>query len=1142
VSAGASPPPPVARPSPPPTAGAGRVTYSAKATFLEIYNERIYDLLDAEAGASASSSGDSLQLREHNVRGVFVEGLTEASVSTAEEAQAIVLRGMKARSVGATAMNRDSSRSHSVFTLLLEAAEKAGALTKSRTSRFHLIDLAGSERQKVTQAAGERLKEAGQINKSLSSLGGVISALVDISAGRTRHVHYRDSKLTLLLRDSLGGNSRTTLIATVSPTEDCFPETLSTLRFSKMCKMVKNKAVVNEDSTTSVAELQAEVKSLRAQAVELKGLVALQGAGGARGEGAMEVDGAGEAQAYRLCDSVLAAWDEVTSTVVGRSDGAEAGKAAATTGVAPPCIDPSTALAALAHVHGRVASLLGAGKVSVTLAVASAAYKRLQDMEEGFAGAVREREDREVVIEELQAVVARAREETAAWKAAAEQARRAAAGLSDAVERLAAGEAAFVPAVAAPVQPIVPAVIAPAAAPGKTLPGFKAAAVRRPSLAPAPIAPPPISASSRMSTSGSLLQPGFKRRASATAAVIGSAAALAVAATAKPSVPATPAVAVAAPAPAAATAPRASDLAKLIEDVKTACAAAAASSTECDALSSHAEVSHLKAQLGVLRERVASSGEEKPVVMSISTYAQLTEGYARVQAELGSLREFLEVADPAQALASARAHTTAAKQEMDKSSEAAALEMASIRNRATSEVEAVRASVAGELRTLAGRVDTEVAGRLELESSLAELQAEMEDREAEVARLSAQVTDYAAVLDAARGSAAAAGAEAAQQVALVESLTAQCAAAQRTAAEAQGQADAACAEAEGSRAREEAAYVTARTKVDDAQAETDAAEAMGAAALASAHAAAEALVAEAAALRTQVSEMQAAVESAEGVSTAMEGAREALLARAAVAEEQLDAATAAHTAAAAEQAAQLEAAQSSVTALQAEVVETRSTVAALTARLDGAQGSIAALTTQLEEAASKTANVASVPDATIEAIEVPEVRPTVDAASSPIAWPAGAGVSSKDAAFTGGVALPGFGGGLPMSTGHMGLRSRVPTAAAPDGAANPLAAILSARRAKTDASISSVSATPVLEQRPGLPPPAPSAAGRAGGMSDRLGKRGIATRDANAFAGEASPTPMTKRFNTARAALAEVGGPLPPQLQLPPAGSNTENA
>ena len=176
-----------------PQAGKG-LKYLIKCTFLEIYNERIYDLLDS--GGSARG----LNLREALHRGVYVDNLTEECVTSAEQAEALMRTGAHNRRVGSTAMNRESSRSHSVFTIILEAQESQEGMTKTRSARFNLVDLAGSERQKDTGATGDRLKEASNINRSLSALGNVINALVGVEQGKQRHVHYRDSKLTFLLK------------------------------------------------------------------------------------------------------------------------------------------------------------------------------------------------------------------------------------------------------------------------------------------------------------------------------------------------------------------------------------------------------------------------------------------------------------------------------------------------------------------------------------------------------------------------------------------------------------------------------------------------------------------------------------------------------------------------------------------------------------------------------------------------------------------------------------------------------------------------------------------------------------------------------------------------------------------------------
>ena len=130
-----------------------------------------------------------------------------------------------------------------------------------KTSKFHFVDLAGSERQKQTAAEGERLKEAGNINKSLSILGAVINSLVEIAEGKKCHIRYRDSKLTFILKDSLGGNAKTCIIANVSPASSSFAETVSTLKFAQRAKQIKNRASINEDSTGNLEGLKKEIKN-----------------------------------------------------------------------------------------------------------------------------------------------------------------------------------------------------------------------------------------------------------------------------------------------------------------------------------------------------------------------------------------------------------------------------------------------------------------------------------------------------------------------------------------------------------------------------------------------------------------------------------------------------------------------------------------------------------------------------------------------------------------------------------------------------------------------------------------------------------------------------------------------------------------
>ncbi|XP_019272041.1 kinesin-like protein KIF15 isoform X2 [Panthera pardus] len=241
-------------------AGAGK-SFLCKCSFIEIYNEQIYDLLD--------SASAGLYLREHIKKGVFVVGAVEQVVTSAAEAYQVLSGGWRNRRVASTSMNRESSRSHAVFTITIESMEKSNETVNIRTSLLNLVDLAGSERQKDTHAEGVRLKEAGNINRSLSCLGQVITALVDVGNGKQRHVCYRDSKLTFLLRDSLGGNARTAIIANVHPGSRCFGETLSTLNFAQRAKLIKNKAVVNEDTQGNVSQLQAEVKRLKEQLAQL---------------------------------------------------------------------------------------------------------------------------------------------------------------------------------------------------------------------------------------------------------------------------------------------------------------------------------------------------------------------------------------------------------------------------------------------------------------------------------------------------------------------------------------------------------------------------------------------------------------------------------------------------------------------------------------------------------------------------------------------------------------------------------------------------------------------------------------------------------------------------------------------------------
>lgn len=184
-------------------------------------------------------------------------------VQCPEDAYSILDRGARNRSTASTDMNRESSRSHSIFTLYIQSKTTKDNVIDVRESLLNLVDLAGSERQKLTGTTGVRLKEAGKINKSLLALGNVINALNAKANGKTRHAPYRDSKLTLLLKDSLGGNSKTYLVANVSPSGLCYGETLSTLRFADRAKMIKNNAVLNQNIEGDMKTLQTEVRRLK---------------------------------------------------------------------------------------------------------------------------------------------------------------------------------------------------------------------------------------------------------------------------------------------------------------------------------------------------------------------------------------------------------------------------------------------------------------------------------------------------------------------------------------------------------------------------------------------------------------------------------------------------------------------------------------------------------------------------------------------------------------------------------------------------------------------------------------------------------------------------------------------------------------
>ena len=217
------------------------IEFSVKVAYCEIYLEKIKDLLD--------TSRQNLKIHEDRARGVYIEGLTEQYVSNEREVYELLRYGSENREVASTNMNNGSSRSHSLF--LLTVNQTNAKDYSGKTGKLYLIDLAGSEKVGKTGAAGKRLEEAKNINKSLTVLGQVIYSLTD---GKSTHIPYRDSKLTRVLQDSLGGNSKTSLIVTCSPSPFNEAETISTLRFGVRAKAIKNKPKVNREYT--LAELK----------------------------------------------------------------------------------------------------------------------------------------------------------------------------------------------------------------------------------------------------------------------------------------------------------------------------------------------------------------------------------------------------------------------------------------------------------------------------------------------------------------------------------------------------------------------------------------------------------------------------------------------------------------------------------------------------------------------------------------------------------------------------------------------------------------------------------------------------------------------------------------------------------------------
>ncbi|XP_017483994.1 PREDICTED: kinesin-like protein unc-104 isoform X13 [Rhagoletis zephyria] len=238
--------------------------YSVEVSYMEIYCERVRDLLNPK-------NKGNLRVREHPLLGPYVEDLSKLAVTDYQDIHDLIDEGNKARTVAATNMNETSSRSHAVFTIFFTQRrhDNMTDLTTEKVSKISLVDLAGSERADSTGAKGTRLKEGANINKSLTTLGKVISALAEIASKNKKSkkadfIPYRDSVLTWLLRENLGGNSKTAMIAAISPADINYDETLSTLRYADRAKQIVCKAIVNEDANAKlIRELKEEIQKLR---------------------------------------------------------------------------------------------------------------------------------------------------------------------------------------------------------------------------------------------------------------------------------------------------------------------------------------------------------------------------------------------------------------------------------------------------------------------------------------------------------------------------------------------------------------------------------------------------------------------------------------------------------------------------------------------------------------------------------------------------------------------------------------------------------------------------------------------------------------------------------------------------------------
>ena len=258
------------------------ISYTVRVSYFEVYNEHVRDLLASPSQASEKHPY-YLKIRESPTEGPYVKDLTDVPVRNYAELLRFMRMGDASRTTASTKMNDTSSRSHAVFTIMLKQIhhDLSTDSTTERLARIRLVDLAGSERAKATEATGARLREGSNINKSLTTLGRVIAALADPRHGRVHNrgktrskdvVPYRDSILTWLLKDSLGGNSKTAMIACIAPSD--YDETLSTLRYADQAKHIRTRAIVNQDSV-SAAERDAQIADMQNTIRELQVQVSL---------------------------------------------------------------------------------------------------------------------------------------------------------------------------------------------------------------------------------------------------------------------------------------------------------------------------------------------------------------------------------------------------------------------------------------------------------------------------------------------------------------------------------------------------------------------------------------------------------------------------------------------------------------------------------------------------------------------------------------------------------------------------------------------------------------------------------------------------------------------------------------------------